>query len=169
MQIRAARDSDGPAILEIILPVIRAGATYSLDPDMSATAALAYWLSSDKETFVAEEDDVIVGTYFIRPNQAGGGRHVCNCGYMTRATAVGRGVARTMCQHSLAYARERGYRAMQFNFVVSTNERAVRLWQSLGFEIVGRLPAAFRHPAHGYVDVLVMYQHLHGGAPPSTD
>jgi L-amino acid N-acyltransferase YncA len=160
MQIRKARASDGPAILEIILPVIREGATYTLDTDMGEAEALAYWLAPEKETFVAEEDGVIVGTYFIRPNQAGGGRHVCNCGYMTRTTAVGRGVARTMCQHSLAHARERGYRAMQFNFVVSTNERAARLWQSLGFEVVGRLPRAFRHPVHGYVDALVMYQHL---------
>jgi ribosomal protein S18 acetylase RimI-like enzyme len=160
MQIRKARGSDGPAILEIILPVIREGATYSLDPDIGAAEALAYWLSSDKESFVAEQDSVILGTYFIRPNQAGGGKHVCNCGYITRAAVAGRGVARSMCQHSLAYARERGYRAMQFNFVVSTNERAVRLWQSLGFEVVGRLPGAFRHPAHGYVDALVMYQLL---------
>jgi ribosomal protein S18 acetylase RimI-like enzyme len=160
MQIRKAQASDGPAILEIILPVIREGATYSLDPDLSVADALAYWTSPDKETFVAEDDNVIVGTYFIRPNQAGGGRHVCNCGYITRADVAGRGVARSMCQHSLTYARERGYRAMQFNFVVSTNERAVRLWESLGFEIVGRLPAAFRHPAHGYVDALVMYQSL---------
>jgi ribosomal protein S18 acetylase RimI-like enzyme len=160
MQIRKAQAGDGPAILEIILPVIREGTTYSLDPDIGAAEALAYWLSSDKETFVAEEDNAILGTYFIRPNQAGGGKHVCNCGYITRAAVAGRGVARSMCQHSLAYARERGYRAMQFNFVVSTNERAVRLWQSLGFEIVGRLPGAFRHPVHGYVDALVMYQVL---------
>lgn len=160
MQIRKAQASDGPAILEIILPVIREGATYTLDPNMGEAEALAYWMSSDKETFVAEMDSAIVGTYFIRPNQAGGGRHVCNCGYMTRAAAVGRGVARSMCQHSLAHARERGFRAMQFNFVVSTNQRAVRLWQSLGFEIVGRLPAAFQHPAHGHVDALVMYQLL---------
>jgi L-amino acid N-acyltransferase YncA len=160
MTIRRAQPSDSAAILEIIVPVIREAATYTLDSDMGEAEALAYWLSPDKETFVAEEAGVIVGTYFIRPNQAGGGRHVCNCGYMTRAAAVGRGVARSMCQHSLAHARERGYRAMQFNFVVSTNERAVRLWQSMGFEIVGRLPAAFRHPAHGYVDALVMYQSL---------
>jgi L-amino acid N-acyltransferase YncA len=160
MQIRKAHERDGPAILEIILPVIREGATYTLDRDMGETEALAYWLGVDKETFVAEQEGVIVGTYFIRPNQAGGGRHVCNCGYMTRAAAAGRGVARNMCQHSLAYARERGYRAMQFNFVVSTNERAVRLWQSLGFDTVGRLPAAFRHPEHGYVDALVMYKQL---------
>jgi L-amino acid N-acyltransferase YncA len=160
MQIRQAQPSDGAAILEVILPVIREAATYTLDPNMPAADALAYWTSADKETFVAEEAGAIVGTYFIRPNQAGGGQHVCNCGYMTRAAAVGRGVARSMCQHSLTHARQRGYRAMQFNFVVSTNERAVRLWQSLGFEIVGRLPAAFRHPVHGYVDALVMYQLL---------
>ena len=160
MQIRKAHASDAPAILEIILPVIREGATYALDPHMTEAAALAYWMNPEKETFVAEEGDVIVGTYFIRPNQSGGGQHVCNCGYMTRTTAVGRGVARSMCQHSLAHARERGYRAMQFNFVVSTNERAVRLWQSLGFEIVGRLPGAFRHPTQGYVDALVMHQRL---------
>jgi L-amino acid N-acyltransferase YncA len=160
MQIRQAQPSDGAAILEIILPVIREGATYTLDTDMSAADALAYWMSPDKETFVAEAEGAIVGTYFIRTNQAGGGRHVCNCGYMTRAAAVGRGVARSMCQHSMAHARERGYRAMQFNFVVSTNERAVRLWQSLGFQTVGRLPGAFRHPVHGYVDALVMHQLL---------
>lgn len=160
MQIRRAHASDSPAILEIILPVIREGATYSLDSNMSEADALAYWMGPDKETFVAEEDGVVLGTYFIRPNQAGGGRHVCNCGYMTRAAATGRGVARSMCEHSLAYARSRDYRAMQFNFVVSTNERAVRLWQSLGFAIVGRLPAAFQHSAHGYVDALVMYQLL---------
>lgn len=160
MQIRPAQPSDGPAILEIIIPVIREGATYTLDPQMREAEALAYWLSPDKETFVAEENGTIVGTYFVRPNQAGGGGHVCNCGYMTRTAAVGRGVARAMCQHSLAHARQHGYRAMQFNFVVSTNERAVRLWQSMGFEIVGRLPQAFRHPTHGYVDALVMYQLL---------
>lgn len=160
MQIRPAQPSDGPAILEIIIPVIREGATYTLDPQMREADALAYWLSPDKETFVAEENGAIVGTYFVRPNQGGGGGHVCNCGYMTHTAAVGRGVARAMCQHSLAHARERGYRAMQFNFVVSTNERAVRLWQSMGFAIVGRLPQAFRHPTHGYVDALVMYQLL---------
>jgi L-amino acid N-acyltransferase YncA len=160
MQIRKAQPSDTPAITEIIIPTIRAGATYTLDPDMSEADALSYWMAPDKDTFVAEEDGVILGTYLIRPNQSGGGRHVCNCGYMTRASATGRGVARSMCEHSLTYARSRGYRAMQFNFVVSTNERAVRLWQSMGFEIVGRLPQAFRHPAHGYVDALVMYRIL---------
>jgi len=158
--IRAALEADAKAIADIIVPTIRAGATYALDRDMSEAEALAYWLSPDKETFVAEVDGAILGTYYMRPNQAGGGSHVCNCGYMTRAQATGRGLARAMCVHSLAYARARGYRAMQFNFVVSTNERAVRLWQSLGFDVVGRLPAAFKHPDHGLVDALVMYQSL---------
>ena len=160
MHVRSAKAGDAPAIAAIILPIIREAATYTLDPDMSETEALAYWMGRDKETFVAEEDGVVLGSYYMRPNQAGGGRHVCNCGYMTLASATGRGVARSMCEHSLGHARSRGYRAMQFNFVISTNERAVRLWQSLGFEIVGRLPAAFRHPTHGYIDAFVMYQLL---------
>jgi ribosomal protein S18 acetylase RimI-like enzyme len=160
MLIRTARPEGSSAIWSIIEPVIRAGETYTLDQNMSAKDALAYWLGRDKETFVAEEDGLILGTYYMRPNQAGGGRHVCNCGFMTRANATGRGAARRMCEHSLTHARSRGYRGMQFNFVVSTNERAVRLWQSLGFEIVGRLPLAFNHPIHGYVDALVMFQLL---------
>jgi ribosomal protein S18 acetylase RimI-like enzyme len=160
MHVRKAKATDAPAIAAIIIPIIREGTTYALDPDMSETEALAYWVGHDKETFVAEENGVVVGTYYMRPNQFGGGRHVCNCGYMTHAAATGRGVARRMCEHSLGYARSRGYRAMQFNLVISTNDRAVRLWQSLGFEIVGRLPSAFRHPNHGYVDAFVMYQLL---------
>jgi ribosomal protein S18 acetylase RimI-like enzyme len=160
MLIRKAREQDRQAIAAIIVPTIREAATYALDRDLSEAGALAYWLSADKETFVAEADGAILGTYYMRANQAGGGRHVCNCGYMTRAESAGRGIARAMCIHSLAHARARGYSAMQFNFVVSTNERAVRLWQSLGFEIVGRLPAAFNHPDQGLVDALVMYQLL---------
>lgn len=160
MLIRPARREDGAAIWSIIGPVIRAGETYALDPDMSETDALAYWLSAENETFLAEEGGAIVGTYYLRSNHGGGGAHIANCGYMTSATATGRGIARRMCQHSLEHARSRGFRGMQFNFVVSSNERAVRLWQSLGFEIVGRLPLAFRHPSLGYVDALVMFQAL---------
>ena len=160
MPIRKAIARDAPAVAAIILPIIREAATYTLDPDMSESEALVYWMGGDKETFVAEEDGVVLGTYYMRPNQAGGGRHVCNCGYMTHAAATGRGIARAMREHSLEHARSRGYRAMQFNFVVGTNERAVRLWQSLGFETVGRLPLAFRHPTRGYVDAFVMYKLL---------
>ena len=160
MLIRPAKSNDRAAIWSIIDPVIRAGETYTLDRDMSEEDALAYWMGPDKETFVAKDDGAILGTYYMRPNQVGGGRHVCNCGYMTSAHATGRGVARQMCLHSLDYARTRGYRAMQFNFVVSTNDRAVRLWESLGFAVVGRLPLAFNHPTQGYVDALVMFQPL---------
>jgi ribosomal protein S18 acetylase RimI-like enzyme len=160
MLVRIARLEDKTIIWSIIEPLIRAGETYTLDRDMTKEDALTYWLSLDKETFVAEESGTILGTYYMRPNQAGGGRHVCNCGFMTSMNAMGRGVAQRMCKHALAHARSRGYRGMQFNFVVSTNERAVRLWQSLGFDIVGRLPLAFEHPTHGYVDALVMYQSL---------
>ncbi len=160
MLIRPARPEDWPSIWTIIEPTIRAGETYTLDAGMSEGSARAYWLGPDKETFVAEEEGLILGTYFLRANQAGGGRHVCNCGYMTSAQATGRGIARQMCLHSLDHARKRGYSAMQFNFVVATNERAIRLWLSLGFDIVGRLPLAFQHPTHGYVDALVMFQSL---------
>lgn len=158
--IRPATPGDAAAVAAIILPTIRAGTTYTLDRDMTEADALAYWMGADKQTFVAEQVGTIVGTYYIRPNQAGGGRHVCNCGYMTSAAAIGRGIASRMCEHSLAHARSSGYRAMQFNFVVSTNDRAVRLWQQLGFAIVGRLTEAFRHPELGYVNALVMYRTL---------
>jgi RimJ/RimL family protein N-acetyltransferase len=160
MIIRAAQPKDHPAIQAIIVPTIRAGATYTLDANLSEEDAMAYWLASDKETFVAEVDGDMVGTYYIRANQGGGGKHVCNCGYMTGVNATGKGVARAMCTHSLDHARACGFAAMQFNFVVSTNVRAVKLWQSLGFEIVGRLPGAFQMPDGEYVDALVFYQHL---------
>lgn len=160
MHIRPATAADWPAIWSILEPVIRAGETYTLDADMPEDAARAYWTGPDKTPFVALLDGAIVGTYYLRANQAGGGRHVCNCGYMTAAAASGRGIARQMCEHSLVVARAAGYTAMQFNFVVSTNERALRLWQSLGFQTVGLLPGAFRHPRFGNVDAVVMYRTL---------
>ena len=127
---------------------------------MAEADALAYWLHPEKKVFVAEEDGVLLGTYYLRRNQEGGGSHVSNCGYATSVRARGRGIARRMCEHSLAYARQQGFLAMQFNFVVSTNLAAVHLWQALGFEVVGRLPEAFRHPTEGLVDALVMYRTL---------
>lgn len=154
----AVRDRD--AIWAILEPVIRAGETYPLPRDMDRQSALAYWFSPGHEVFVAEERDEIVGTYFLKANQKGAGAHVANCGYMTAPHATGRGVARAMCTHSLGRARERGFRAMQFNFVVSSNEHAVRLWQRFGFEIVGRLPQVFEHPKLGFVNAYVMYREL---------
>ena len=160
ISVREARPSDADAIWSILEPVIRAGETYTLPRDMTREAALAWWHAPAHEVFVAEESGVVAGTYILRANQQGGGAHVANCGYITAPHASGRGVARAMCAHSLDRARQRGFRAMQFNFVVSTNERAVRLWQSFGFEVVGQLPGAFQHPTAGFVDVLVMYRAL---------
>ena len=160
MEIRLARHDDRDAIWRILQPTIRAGETYALPRDMSEADAIAYWMGPDREAFVAEEDGLILGTYYLRPNQLGGGAHVANCGYVTAPEATGRRVARRMCEHSLQRARDGGFRAMQFNFVVATNERAIRLWQSLGFETVGRLPRAFLHPRHGYTDALVMFRVL---------
>jgi ribosomal protein S18 acetylase RimI-like enzyme len=128
--------------------------------DISKRDALNYWHAPAHEVFVFEDQGEILGTYFIQTNQQGGGSHIANCGYVTAQHATGRGIARAMCTHSLNHARARGFKAMQFNFVVSTNERAVKLWQSLGFEIVGRLPKAFLHPKQGYVDALVMFRDL---------
>jgi ribosomal protein S18 acetylase RimI-like enzyme len=160
MEIRSARPEDAPAIWAILEPTIRAGETYALPRDMTQTASIAYWMGPDRETFVAEEDGRLLGTYFLRANQLGGGAHVANCGYMTSPEATGRGIARMMCTHSLAQARARGFLAMQYNFVVCTNVRAVRLWQSFGFEIVGTLPGAFSHPNLGHVDAFVMFKTL---------
>jgi ribosomal protein S18 acetylase RimI-like enzyme len=160
LKIRPASPSDKAAIWAILEPVIRAGETYALQGDMSEADALAYWCAPANQVFVAEEDGRVLGTYLLRANQLGGGSHVANCGYMTSSAAQGRGVARRMLEHSLDSAKARGFRAMQFNFVVSTNERAVHTWQKSGFEIVGRLPGAFNHPKLGYVDALVMFRPL---------
>jgi ribosomal protein S18 acetylase RimI-like enzyme len=160
MLIRSATRRDDEATWQILEPVLRAGETYTLPREIRREDALAYWFSPEHETFVAEEDGSILGTYYLRANQRGGGAHVANSGYVTAQHATGRGVARAMCLHSLDIARQRGFRAMQFNFVVSTNERAIRLWTTLGFATVGRLPDAFLHPAYGYVDALVMYRAL---------
>jgi len=160
MPIRPALRQDHAAIAAIILPVIRAGETYALDPAMTQDAALAYWFGDDKTVFVFEEEGAILGTYYLRANQAGGGRHVANAGYMTGPAARGRGVARAMAVHSFDEARARGFAAMQFNFVVASNAAAVHLWTALGFATVGRVPGAFRHPRLGPVDALVMHRPL---------
>jgi len=160
LKIRSLLDEDWEAVWSIIEPTIRAGETYALSRQMSEAEAREYWTGGDRTAFVAEQDGRIVGSYYIHPNHQGGGGHVANCGYMTAPASTGRGIARQMCEHSLEYARAAGFLAMQFNFVVSSNQRAVRLWQFLGFDIVGRLPGAFRTPTGGYVDALVMFRKL---------
>lgn len=160
VKIRPATSSDHESIWSIIRPVIRAGETYTLPVDMTEAEAIRYWTGPDRHTFVAEDDGVVLGTYYLRVNQLGGGSHVANCGYITDVNARHRGVARAMCEHSLNEAKGLGFLAMQFNFVVSTNERAVRLWLSMGFKEVGRLPLAFRRPTGAYTDALVMLRAL---------
>ncbi|HVT55708.1 MAG TPA: GNAT family N-acetyltransferase [Xanthobacteraceae bacterium] len=160
MPIRSVERGDDDALWAILQLVFRAGETYPLPRDISREAALAYWRAPGHAVFVFEESGEVLGTYYLRANQRGGGAHVANCGYVTAPAARGQGVARAMCLDSIERARAMGFRAMQFNFVVSTNESAVKLWQHCGFEIVGRLPDAFEHPSHGFVDALVMFRRI---------
>jgi ribosomal protein S18 acetylase RimI-like enzyme len=157
---RPATADDEDAIWAILEPILREGETYALPRDWSRSEALAYWCAAGHSVFVAEEGSEILGTYYLRPNQKGGGAHVANCGYATHPRAQGHGVASGMCIHSLEIAKQQGFAAMQFNFVVATNARATALWQRHGFEVVGRLPGAFQHPRLGLVDALMMYRAL---------
>jgi ribosomal protein S18 acetylase RimI-like enzyme len=159
--IRPYKENDWPKVWRILEPVFRAGETYAFSRDISEEDAHKAWVLTPKETYVAvDQDGTILGTYYIKPNQPGQGSHICNCGYIVAENARGQGIASTMCEHSQGEAVAQGFRAMQYNLVVSTNSGAVRLWKKLGFEVVGTIPEAFRHPLHGYVDAFVMYKRL---------
>jgi L-amino acid N-acyltransferase YncA len=160
LRIRRATGRDREAIWQIFHAVVAGGETYVFDPEISRGKALAYWLAPKTRCYVALSDQRIVGTYILKANQPGLGSHVANAGFMVPPSAQGRGVGRTMAEHCLREATRLGYRAMQFNFVVSTNTNALRLWKNLGFKIVGRLPGAFRHSGRGFVDVCVMFRRL---------
>lgn len=160
LHVRAATDADRTAIWRIVEPHIRSGEVFALPRDMSREAALAHWFAPGNAVFVAELNGKVAGAYHLRANQQGGGAHVANAGYATAVESAGRGVARAMAQHSLHEAKAVGFAAMQFNFVVESNSRAVRLWRSLGFGVVGRLPKAFRHPTLGETDALVLFKEL---------
>ena len=160
MTIRPATDSDHDAIWDVFREVIAAGETYPLDQNMSREDGLDYWFQREARVFVAESNRKTVGSYTLHANQSGGGGHVANAAFIVANSARGQGIGRKMGRHCLAEARRLGFRAMQFNFVISTNEGAVKLWQDLGMRIAGTLPGAFRHPTQGYVDVYVMYQIL---------
>jgi ribosomal protein S18 acetylase RimI-like enzyme len=160
MLIRRSKARDDDALWHILEPTFRAGETYPLPRDISREAAIVYWRSPGHTVFVAEDAGTIAGTYYLRANNCGGGAHVANCGYAVAPEAYGRGLAQAMCSHSLDQARARGFIAMQYNFVIASNERAVRLWQRMGFAIAGRLPGAFQHPRLGLVDAYVMLRNL---------
>jgi GNAT superfamily N-acetyltransferase len=158
--IRPAEPDEWPKIWAMLEPAMREGETLALPRDGSEADGRAYWASPEKRNFLAVEGDAVLGSSYIRANQQGGGAHVANCGYLTSPAARGRGVARALCAHSIDWCRAQGFKAIQFNFVVSTNEPAVHLWHSFGFEVLARLPGAFLHPRHGYVDALVMWKSL---------
>ena len=160
MEIRRATPADWPAIWAILQPIMAEGETLSLPRDGDEAVGRAYFASPEKVNFVAVEGDQVLGASYVRANQLGGGAHIANCGYLTSPAARGKGIARKLCAHSIEYAKEAGFKGIQFNFVVSTNEPAVHLWQSLGFEILTRLPEAFEHPRLGYVDALLMFRKL---------
>lgn len=160
LTVREIRPDEFDLVWPIFHGVISSGDTYAYAPDLGIDEARQTWTAPPARGFLAELDGVVVGTYTLRPNQPGLGNHVANAGYMVAPAARGRGIARMLCEHSLATAYEAGFTAMQFNFVVSSNESAVRLWQRCGFSIVGRVPGAFRHRELGPTDVFIMHRFL---------
>ena len=160
MQIRTATQADWPAIWPLLRGVFRAGETHAIDRAITEDSAQNYWVETARATYVAEDAGEIVGTFYIRTNQPGGGAHICNCGYIVSPAAQGRGIARQMCVFSQDAARDLGYRAMQFNFVLASNVGAVALWHKLGFTTLGTIPEAFDHPKLGMVDAHVMHKPL---------
>jgi GNAT superfamily N-acetyltransferase len=162
MLIRPMKAAEASALWAVMEEAVRSGETYAVPMDVSADEAVRWWTGGKDAVFVAEHDGEILGTYYLKPNQAGNGSHVANAGYLVAAAARGRGVATALCAHSLEEARRRGYLAMQFNFVLETNTTAVRLWQKMGFQILTTVPRAFRHPTQGLVGAHVMWQALDG-------
>ncbi len=160
MNIREANKADFDHIWPIFHTIVSTGDTYAYPASTNKEQAFTLWMQAPRKTFVAEEDNKIIGTYYIKTNNDGPGEHVCNCGYMVSPQAQGKGIASKMCEHSQQIARDLSYKAIQFNFVASTNTGAVYLWKKLGFEIVGTLPKAFNHPKEGLVDAFVMYKWL---------
>jgi L-amino acid N-acyltransferase YncA len=158
--IRAATEKDRDAIWEIFRATVAPGDVFVYDPNTPRDEAEAYWFAKGTRTFAAEQNGKVVASYILRSNRPGLGDHVANAGFMVDPVARGSGIGRAMGEHALTEARRLGYRAMQFNFVISTNEWAVHLWQQLGFKIIGTLPGAFRHPRKGFVDAYVMFRLL---------
>lgn len=160
IKIRKATENDESQIWEIIKSVISTGDTYVFSPNSAKEKMLAFWCGADKQTYVAITEEKIVGTFFLKDNQPDLGSHIANAGYMVAPEAKGRRIGRQMAEFSIEESKRLGYRAMQFNFVVKSNENAVRLWRNLGFEIVGEIPEAFQHAENGLTNALIMYRKL---------
>lgn len=160
LEIRKAADSDGDQIWEIIQAVIATGDTYVYAPDSSKEEMLAIWFAPEKHTYVAVEEGRVVGTFFLKANQPGLGAHIANAGYMVSPAVFGKGIGRKMAEWSLEESKRLGFTAMQFNFVVKSNEHAVKLWQSIGMEIIGEIPDAFDHSRNGLTNAYIMYRKL---------
>ncbi len=158
--IRKAESGDLDAILGIMRVVVASGETYTYDPDSTDETLLSYWWGKDAYTYVAVLDELVVGTFVIKNNQPGLGSHIANGSYMTSPTAFGKGIGTAMGLYSIEEARRLGYHAMQFNLVVKSNEVAVKLWQKIGFEIIGEIPNAFDHRKLGLTNAYIMYQKL---------
>ena len=158
MIIRPASPQDQDAVWEIFSAVIQTGDTYVFSPQTPRSDLPKHWFADYMQTYVAEENGQIVGTYILKPNQVDLGSHVANASYMVHPNAQGHGVGSQMCEHSLVLAKELGYSAMQFNIVVSTNQAAVMLWKKYGFEIIGTTPMGFNHQILGLVDTYIMYK-----------
>ena len=160
MEIRRAVEADKPAVWEIIKAVIAAGDTYVFDPESPEAEMIAYWFSPEKHVYVAEEGGDVLGTYWLKANYPGLGSHVGNGAYMVSSGAKGRGIGRKMAEHSIEEARRLGFHSIQFNFVVKSNEVAVKLWKSVGFEVIGEIPDAFDHKENGLTNAYIMYRRL---------
>lgn len=160
VEIRRVTDADWEDIWPVVHEVFSRGDTYPYSPDTEKNKAFEIWMKSPFATYVALEKGKVLGTYYIKPNQPAQGSHVCNAGYMVSSVARSKGIGRAMCKHSLQEAKKLGFKAMQFNLVVSSNVNAIKLWKDMGFEVIGTLPKAFKHPDKGMVDAHVMYQWL---------
>jgi ribosomal protein S18 acetylase RimI-like enzyme len=160
LTIRKACEQDKAAVWRIIQPVLAAGETYTFDPETPESEMVAFWFSPEKHVYVADDGGTVLGTYWLKANQPGLGSHVGNAGYMVSPDAAGKGIGRKMAEHSLEEALRLGFAALQFNFVVKSNIAAVKLWKSVGFEVIGEIPDAFRHPANGLTNAYIMYRKL---------
>ncbi len=161
LNIRPATiEHDYDSVWNIFSEVIRSGDTYVFDPKTPKSDLKKLWFGENIRTFVAEEDAQVSGTYIIRPNYLGLGSHIANCGYMVHPAAQGKGIGKQLCEHSIFFAKECGYHAIQFNVVVSTNDGAVALWKKFGFSIIGTTPNGFNHSTLGFVDTYIMYKKL---------